>query len=102
MSRKLFVANFPYSAGEESLRELFGRYGEVEEIKIIYDRETGRSRGFGFVMMETEAECVQAAEALNGSDLGGRGRNASRWRGRRGDARASRPGPNPPARRLTR
>jgi RNA recognition motif-containing protein len=72
MSRKLFVANFPYSTGEESLRELFGRYGEVEEIKIIYDRETGRSRGFGFVMMETEAECVQAAEALNGSDLGGR------------------------------
>jgi len=72
MSRKLFVANFPYSTGEEGLRELFGRYGEVEEIKIIYDRETGRSRGFGFVMMETAEECVQAAEALNGFDLGGR------------------------------
>jgi RNA recognition motif-containing protein len=72
MSRKLFVANFPYSTGEESLRELFGQFGEVEEIKIIYDRETGRSRGFGFVMMETEEECVQAADALNGSDLGGR------------------------------
>ncbi|MEO1089280.1 MAG: RNA-binding protein [Pseudomonadota bacterium] len=72
MSRKLFVANFPYSTGEESLRELFGQYGEVEEIKVIYDRETGRSRGFGFVMMETEAACVQAADALNGTDVGGR------------------------------
>ncbi len=72
MSRKLFVANFPYSTGEESLRELFGQHGAVEEIKIIYDRETGRSRGFGFVMMETEEECVTAAEALNGADLGGR------------------------------
>ncbi len=72
MSRKLFVANFPYSTGEESLRELFGQHGLVEEIKIIYDRETGRSRGFGFVMMETEEECVQAAEALNGAELGGR------------------------------
>ncbi|TVQ37225.1 MAG: RNA-binding protein [Geminicoccaceae bacterium] len=72
MSRKLFVANFPYSTGEESLRDLFGQYGEVEEIKIIYDRETGRSRGFGFVMMENEGHCVTAAEALNGAELGGR------------------------------
>ncbi|MFW5680170.1 MAG: RNA recognition motif domain-containing protein [Pseudomonadota bacterium] len=72
MSRKLFVANFPYSTGEEALRELFGQFGEVEEIKIIYDRETGRSRGFGFVMMENEAHCVTAADALNGSELGGR------------------------------
>ncbi len=72
MSRKLFVANFPYSTGEESLRELFGQHGLVEEIKIIYDRETGRSRGFGFVMMETEEECVHAAEALNGAEVGGR------------------------------
>lgn len=72
MSRKLFVANFPYSTGEESLREIFGQFGEVEEIKIIYDRETGRSRGFGFVMMENEAHCVTAAEALNGTEVGGR------------------------------
>lgn len=72
MSRKLFVANFPYSTGEESLRDLFGQHGVVEEIKIIYDRETGRSRGFGFVMMETAEECAQAADALNGTELGGR------------------------------
>ena len=72
MSRKLFVANFPYSTGVDSLRELFGQFGEVEEIKIISDRETGRSRGFGFVMMEREEHCVQAAAALNGTEVGGR------------------------------
>lgn len=72
MSRKLFVANFPYSVGEEHLRTLFDSYGEVEEIKIIYDRETGRSRGFGFVMMSSEEACEKAAEDLNGTEVGGR------------------------------
>ena len=72
MSRKLFVANFPYAATEEVLRDLFSEHGEVEEIKIIYDRETGRSRGFGFVMMDKEESCQAAVDALSGYDMDGR------------------------------
>ena len=72
MAGKLFVANFPYTTTEESLRDLFEPFGPVVSVKIATDRETGRSRGFGFVEMESAEACAQAIEGLNGSDLGGR------------------------------
>ncbi len=72
MSQSIYVGNLPYSTREEELREVFEAHGNVENVKIIRDRETGRSRGFGFVEMSTEEETNAAISALNGSDLGGR------------------------------
>lgn len=66
----LYVGNLPWNTTETQLRDLFAQYGEVATAKIIEDRETGRSRGFGFVEMEQGSE--EAIEALNGSDFGGR------------------------------
>ncbi len=72
MSQSIYVGNLPYSTREEDLREVFEAHGNVENVKIIRDRETGRSRGFGFVEMASEEETNAAISALNGSDLGGR------------------------------
>jgi RNA recognition motif-containing protein len=72
MPGKLFVANFPYTTSSDALRDLFAPYGPVVSVKIATDRETGRSRGFGFVEMETEDACTLAIEKLNGADVGGR------------------------------
>ncbi|MFP4083433.1 MAG: RNA recognition motif domain-containing protein [Desulfonatronovibrio sp.] len=66
----LYVGNLPWSTTETQLKDLFAQYGEVTSAKIIEDRETGRSRGFGFVEMEQGAD--EAIEALNGSELSGR------------------------------
>ena len=71
MSKNIYVGNLPWSATEDELRDMFAQYGEVESAKIITDRETGRSRGFGFVEMESEAG-DSAIAALNGKDMGGR------------------------------
>ncbi len=72
MSQSIYVGNLPYSTREEDLREVFEAHGNVENVKIIRDRETGRSRGFGFVEMATEEETNAAINALNGTELGGR------------------------------
>lgn len=72
MTRKIFVANFPYSTTADQLTELFEQHGEVVSAKIATDRETGRSRGFGFVEMANEQQATAAIAALNGQDLGGR------------------------------
>eukprot|EP00252_Welwitschia_mirabilis_P024091 TRINITY_DN700_c0_g1_i2.p1 TRINITY_DN700_c0_g1~~TRINITY_DN700_c0_g1_i2.p1 ORF type:complete len:138 (-),score=16.37 TRINITY_DN700_c0_g1_i2:619-1032(-) len=69
---KLFVGNLPWSADQLSLEQLFSDCGSVVEAKIVYDRETGRSRGFGFVTLSSEEEMQQAISSLNGMDLGGR------------------------------
>ncbi len=67
----IFVGNLPFSASEEEVGELFAPFGEVQAVRLITDRETGRPRGFGFVEMEQDG--AQAAiEALNGSEMGGR------------------------------
>lgn len=68
----MFVGNLSYSSTEASLRSLFEQFGEVSSAKIITDRDTGRSRGFGFVEMPNGDEARAAMEALNGSDLDGR------------------------------
>jgi cold-inducible RNA-binding protein len=72
MENKLYVGNLPYSTTEGDLERTFGEYGEVLSAVIITERDTGRSKGFGFVEMSTEAEATQAMTALNGQMLGGR------------------------------
>lgn len=72
MNKKLYVGGLPYSVTDEQLSELFEPHGTVESAKVITDRYTDRSRGFGFVEMSTQAEAEQAIQALNGSELGGR------------------------------
>ncbi len=72
MDVKLYVGNLPYSATEAELRELFERAGTVVSVKIMTDRDTGRSRGFAFVEMGSQAEAEEAISLLNDSDMGGR------------------------------
>jgi RNA recognition motif-containing protein len=72
LSKKLYVGNLPFSTTEEELRAVFERHGTVESVNVITDRETGRSRGFGFVEMEEASAADDAMRALDGSDLGGR------------------------------
>lgn len=70
--KKIYVGNLPFSATEQELEELFGQHGSVASAKIVNDRETGRSRGFGFVEMDDGAEADKAIQALDGSQMGGR------------------------------
>lgn len=72
MSRKLFVGNLPYSVTSERLQEAFSQFGNVASSKVIVDRETGRSRGFAFLEMETDDQGAAAMQAMNGSLLDGR------------------------------
>ncbi len=71
MGRKLYVGNLPDSATEQDLSDKFAAYGTVESVKLITDRDTGRSRGFGFIEMASEAEAQAAIDSLNGSDYDG-------------------------------
>ena len=68
----IYVGNLPFSLTEEELRGIFSEYGEVETANIIIDRETGRSKGFGFVEMPDQAGAESAIEALNDSSVNGR------------------------------
>ena len=69
----IYVGNLPYNTTETELEEMFSPHGEVSQAKVIADRETGRSRGFGFVEMANDDEGNAAIEALNGKDMDGRG-----------------------------
>jgi cold-inducible RNA-binding protein len=70
--KNLYVGNLPHSTTESELRSLFETHGAVEKVTLVTDRDTGRSRGFGFVEMTNAADADKAAAALNGTDLGGR------------------------------
>jgi cold-inducible RNA-binding protein len=70
--KNLYVGNLPHSATEAELRNLFEAHGAVEKITLVIDRDTGRSRGFGFVEMTNASEADKAIASLNGTDLGGR------------------------------
>jgi RNA recognition motif-containing protein len=72
MGRKLYVGNLPFSATEEDLIEKFSPFGRVESAKLITDRDTGRSKGFGFVEMSSDSEAQAAIDKLNGADYSGR------------------------------
>jgi len=71
MSTNIYVGNLNYDTTEEAVRGLFEQYGQVDSVKLITDRDTGRPRGFGFVEMESEG-ATQAIAELNGRDLDGR------------------------------
>jgi RNA recognition motif-containing protein len=77
MSKKLYVGNLPYSATDESLSETFSQCGTVDSAKIIMDRDSGRSKGFGFVEMSSDSEAQNAISKLNGQQIDGRAMNVS-------------------------
>ena len=72
MSTKLFVGSLPWSVDDEELKQAFEKQGTVVSAKVVKDRDTGRSRGFGFVEMENSADAKNAIKALNESELNGR------------------------------
>lgn len=72
MGKKLYVGNLPFSATDQILSDTFSQCGTVESAKIITDRDTGRSKGFGFVEMSTETEAADAISKFNGADYDGR------------------------------
>lgn len=72
MATQLFVGSLPFRMSDDELKELFAEFGEVSSAKIINDRETGRSRGFGFVEFESETEAQAAIKGMNGKDIDGR------------------------------
>jgi RNA recognition motif-containing protein len=72
MGKKLYVGNLGYEVTDGDLERMFAAHGTVESAQIIMDRDTGRSKGFGFVEMKTEQEAQAAIQALNGQDSGGR------------------------------
>ncbi|KYG67010.1 RNA-binding protein [Bdellovibrio bacteriovorus] len=80
MAKKLYVGNLPYSVDDEALHQHFAQFGAVDSAKVIMDRETGRSKGFGFVEMADDSAADQAIERGNGVELNGRAINVSEAR----------------------
>ena len=72
MGRRIYVGNLPWSTTSQELNDMFSEHGNVVSAEVLQDRETGRSRGFGFVEMENEEAMQAAINALNGHDMGGR------------------------------
>jgi RNA recognition motif-containing protein len=69
---KLFVGGLPWALDSEDLREVFQEFGEIDQANVVYDRETGRSRGFGFVQFKDKDAATKALEAMNQAEIGGR------------------------------
>jgi RNA recognition motif-containing protein len=87
MGKKLYVGNLPYSTTEESLSDVFSQVGTAESVRIITDRATGRSKGFGFVEMSSDNEAMDAIEKLDGSDFEGRNIKVSEAKEKQGGGR---------------
>jgi len=85
MGQKLYVGNLAFNATDDELRDFFSPMGEVESVRIIRDRETGRSRGFGFVEMKSDDAARQAIEQLDGKEFKGRPLRISEARSREGE-----------------
>jgi RNA recognition motif-containing protein len=77
MSQKIYVGNLGYSVTNETLSDKFAQFGTVQSAKVIIDRDTNRSKGFGFVEMSTRNEAAQAISDLNGTEFEGRAMNVS-------------------------
>ncbi|MGE0792306.1 MAG: RNA-binding protein [Sandaracinaceae bacterium] len=94
MSNKLFVGSLSWNTDDRGLEQAFSRFGEITDAKVITDRETGRSRGFGFVTFADAAAARQAVQEMNGSDLDGRTVNVdiAQERGGRGGGGGGRRG----------
>jgi len=93
----IYCGNLSYSLTSDELRTAFESFGEVSSANVIMDRETGRSKGFGFVEMTNDAEGKEAIESLNGNDIGGRPARINEARPREGGGRG---GPGGPRRRF--
>jgi len=78
--KNIFVGNLDFNTSEDELKQLFEAYGQVDRVSILTDRDTGRSRGFGFVEMANAEDGEKAIAALNGSQLGGRTLNVNEAR----------------------
>lgn len=72
MNKKLYVGSLPYSITEDQLRDMFAEFGSLESVRIITDKYTGQSKGFGFVEMATEEEAQKAIDGVNGREMNGR------------------------------
>jgi cold-inducible RNA-binding protein len=72
MGNKLYVGNLPYTVRDEDLQQAFGAFGQVNSAKVMMERDTGRSKGFGFVEMGNDSEAQSAIQGMNGQSLGGR------------------------------
>ena len=90
MSKKLYVGNLPYSCTSDDLADLFASMGAVNNARVITDRETGRSKGFGFVEMEVDEEADSAVVQLNGQPFSGRPLTVNEARPRDNDSRPAR------------
>ena len=77
MSNKLYVGNLSYNTGDQDLRDAFSPYGNVQSASVVIDRDSGQSRGFGFVEYGSSAEAQQAVEAMNGMMVDGRNLNVN-------------------------
>jgi RNA recognition motif-containing protein len=73
MGNKLYVGNLPYSFRDEDMQQAFAQFGTVSSAKVMMERDTGRSKGFGFVEMGSDAEAQAAIKGMNGQQVGGRG-----------------------------
>lgn len=93
MGRRLYVGNLNYNTDEQTLRSAFSQFGEVREVKVVMDRETGRARGFAFVEFMTDAEAANAITQMNGMDLDGRALRVNEAEDRRGGGGGYRPPP---------
>ena len=78
--KNIFVGNLNFNTGEDELRQMFEQFGQVDRVSIMTDRDTGRSRGFGFVEMTNAEDGEKAIAALNGTQLGGRTLNVNEAR----------------------
>jgi cold-inducible RNA-binding protein len=89
MGKKIYVGNLPYTVTDAALVDIFGAHGTVQSAQVIIDRDSGRSKGFGFVEMATDEEAQSAIAALNGQDMDGRALtvNEARPKEDRGPAR---------------
>ncbi len=92
MGKRLYVGNLAYSVTEAELRDVFAEVGNVAEVKVVLDRDTGRPRGFAFVEMSTDAEAADAMSKLNGSELQGRSMNIKEAQERSGGGGGGRGG----------
>ena len=77
MGKKLYIGNLSYTVDSNQLTDLFGQVGNVDSANVIMDRDSGRSKGFGFVEMSQDSEAQAAIQKFNGTDLGGRAMNVS-------------------------
>jgi cold-inducible RNA-binding protein len=92
MGKKLYVGNLTYGVTDSDLSTMFGAHGTVESAQIIMDRDTGKSKGFGFVEMKSEQEAQAAIAALNGQDSGGRALTVNEAKPREAGARGGQGG----------